>query len=290
MLKQSPAFNLVAALTAQLETAANALEGPHPDEAVHRGRTGLKRARALAHLARKAEPHLSEAAVTAIRPIMRSLSAARDLTALEAAAKAAADEAPTAIRPTLLGAARKLNAKRKLAVEAPTAIRPTLLGAARKLNAKRKLAVEAPLAAAASDTRALAGAVTGWPPVSTAALEAGAARLARRAKRAYAKVCKSKSEDDRHEWRQREKERLYAVLLLGPHWPASLPRRRRSAQRLGEALGRERDLSLLMDLFRQDPSLSDSPDEADRVLAALAKLHDKARKRADKLGKRVHRS
>jgi hypothetical protein len=265
VLKPTPAFDLRSALRIQLEAAIDAFENLRPDDAVHRGRVALKRARALARLAQHAEPALSGQIIAQIRPIMHRFSHARDLTALESCAKHWASLEQPQVKSALLGVARRLAAKRK-AMEAPN------------------------LGEAVADVRRLIIYLTAWPDISDEAIALGAQRLAKRARRGFKRAQRFAAPEARHNWRKRVKERLYAIFLLGHFWPRSLPRRRASTQRLGETLGVERDLALLLERLRAEPSLAGSPDLADRTIAALMDHLDALRKRADKLGKVLQRA
>ena len=87
-----------------------------------------------------------------------------------------------------------------------------------------------------------------------------------------------------HMWRKREKERFYAACLLGRAWPEALPRRRKRNAALGDMLGRERDLQLVIDRL-----LSDWPEGGERhALRDLRKVRKRLAKRALELGRRVH--
>jgi hypothetical protein len=90
----------------------------------------------------------------------------------------------------------------------------------------------------------------------------------------------------RHQWRKREKDRLYAVTLLDGAWPG--PRRRKQSDALGHLLGQERDALLLLERLAAEPTLAGDPHAAERAQNALRKYSARLRKRADKLGGRLH--
>src|SRR5262249_3850076 len=159
--KPTPAFDLKSALRIQLEAAIDAFENLRADDAVHRGRVALKRARALARLAQHAEPALSGQIIAQVRPIMQRFSHARDLTALEGCAR------PWA------------------AIEQQAQVKQALLGVARRLTAKRKAAEAPDLESAVADVRRLIGYLAAWPDISDEAVSLGAARLARRARKGF---------------------------------------------------------------------------------------------------------
>jgi CHAD domain-containing protein len=264
VLKPTPSFDLREALRAQLEAAIAAFDSPSPVEAVHRGRTSLKRARALARFARGCAPDVAGQIIAGIRPIMRRFSEVRDLDAVATCAKFYAEQEEDRTRKALFFLARKIAARRS-AMDCPS------------------------LEEAARDVRALAATAQGWPAIADKKhVREGAARLERRVKTAFKAARRSGEVEDRHKWRQREKERLYAALLLGDAWPKKLPRRRQRSQRLGEVLGLERDTMLLAEKLRGEPGLAGAPDDADLALAFLSRKLDKLRKQADRLGKALH--
>jgi CHAD domain-containing protein len=264
VLKRTPSFDLREALRAQLLASVAAFDGMSATEAVHRGRTALKRVRALARLGHETAPELAGQIIAGIRPIMRRFSDVRDLDAVAACAKFYGEQEEGRNRRGLMLLARKIS-KRRSAMNSP------------------------PLADAAREIRALVDAAQAWPLVSDPALvHDGARRMAARARKAFRSAQGTKGMEDRHTWRQREKERLYAALLLGDAWPKKLPRRRRRSQRLGELLGLERDTLLLLETLREAPALAGGPDDSDRLQVFLSRRLEKLRKQTDRLGKRLH--
>jgi CHAD domain-containing protein len=263
VLKRTPTFDLKSALRTQLEAAIDAFENLKPDDAIHRGRVALKRARALARLAQHAEPALAGQMIVQIRPIMQRFSEARDLAALEACAK------------------------RWAAVEKPPA-RAALTGVARRIAAKRKTVAAPALSDAVEDVRRLIFYLSAWPDIPDEAIARGAARLDKRARKGFARAMASPAVEVRHTWRKRAKERFYAIFLLDQFWPSKLRRRRVITQRLGETLGQERDIILLLDVLRSEPSLAGSPDQADRAHAALSAHREALMKRGNALGRKLH--
>lgn len=262
--KKAPrGFDVRDAMRTQLDAALVALDAVKPSDAVHRCRTALKRARALARLAARAEPGLSGQMIARIRPVMQRFDAVRDADALEACARRFAE----AMEGEARGALRTV---------------------ARKLAAERRAAPPPPLEEARADVRALIALLPAWPVIAPDIIREGARRLARRARRAYLRARDTGAIEDRHTWRKREKERLYAALLLGAEWPKDTPRRRRRGQALGEALGAERDAGLLIARLAQDPALAGAPDDADRALAALMRRQDELNRVAARLGRALH--
>jgi CHAD domain-containing protein len=257
-------FDLRAALTAEIRGALEEVSGElvRP-KAVHRCRVHLKRARALARIGRACAPGLAAVFNESARSIMRSLAQARDLAALAACARDIAKDSRGKARDALIATAETLDAAR-------AALPPLNLEAVR---------------VGLRDLLALAQV---WPEASPRQIHRGALRIARRARRACRRGHGKSDSARRHEWRKREKDRLYAVLLLDGSWPDSRKRRRKSGERLGEALGRERDALLLIERMEtSEPALDGAPVE--RALRVLHRRRERLGRRADRLGAALHR-
>jgi hypothetical protein len=93
----------------------------------------------------------------------------------------------------------------------------------------------------------------------------------------------------RHEWRKREKDRLYAVTLLNGAWPRDRKRRKKRGEELGDALGRERDALLLIERLNVEPHAAGSEKASRHALAALKRQCHTLGRRADRIGARLHR-
>jgi hypothetical protein len=246
------AFDLRGALRAELTAARSALRNDNPTFAVHQGRVRLKRIRALARLCMAKNRDAAKTLNSAARAAMTGLSDARDLAALEA----------VALELGVADIADALAAKREA------------LGPAPLLEARKKLA-------------AVSSAIAAMPDMSAEDLEAGVARLARRARKACAAARGDREPEARHTWRKREKDRLHALDVLGAAGPRSLRRRRRTGKRLARALGAERDVLLLIEMLRTDPALATVADRAS--LSLLDARRRALADRADRLGRAVHR-
>ena len=246
------AFDVRTALRAELTAARSALRNDDATFAVHQGRVRLKRIRALARLCLPNDRDAAKTLNAAARAAMAGLSDVRDLAALEAVARE-------------LGVGKIADA----------------------LAAKRAALGPPPIAAARRKLAAVSSAIARMPDMNAADLQAGVARLARRARKACAAARGDREPDARHTWRKREKDRLHALDVLGDAWPRGIRRRRRTGKRLARALGAERDVLLLIEMLRAD---SDLGSVADR--AAFAVLDTRRRALADcadRLGRTVHR-
>lgn len=231
-------FDLRGALLAQLRAASEVLAHAEVSaRSVHEARVHLKRARALARVGMPCAPGLAKLFNQAARAAMAALAHSRDAAALIETAEAAAKSAPK---------------KRAAALRA--------LAAA--LAAGGKLAPPPDLAAAAVNLRDLQALAQVWPEASAAQIRKGAERVARRARQARETGRASKDADDRHRWRKREKDRLYAATLLGKTWPRA--RACKSGEQLTQVLGGERDARRLLERLEADATSTGSA-EADKL-------------------------
>jgi len=254
------AFDLRAALVDEVRNAVAEFErGPTKPSAIHRSRVALKRARALARVGSAGAPGLAEVFDGSARSLMRTLGAARDKWVLEQSARDLARQTGKKSRSELNALADRMCALRR---------------ATPSLNVD---AVQAGL-----HNLLLISQV--WPEASERQVARGAKRLARRARKAWRRAREGLSPDVRHKWRKREKDRLYAAILLGAAWPQDHPRRRKFNAALGQTLGDERDLLLVMERL-----VTDRPaDGNQRALKTLGKVRKRIAKRADKLGRALH--
>src|SRR5262249_52140168 len=128
-----------------------------------------------------------------------------------------------------------------------------------------------------------------WPEASARQIARGAQRLARRARKAWRKGHdRDLSEDKRHQWRQREKDRLYAARLLDEVWPASRPSRASANRKLVKALGREHDLALLAARLTAAPAMAGESDDAGAALKAVKSGRRRRDARARRIAARLH--
>ncbi len=258
------AFDLRAALQAELAAAQDALALSDTAQAVHRCRVAVKRARALARVGAVGAPGLAGLFNDAARALMADLSAARDLAALRDCTKAEA---------------------RKASPHAAAALERTAKSLAH-LHANAPLPDGEAVAAQLRDLVALANV---WPEPSPSQLKRGVKRVVKRARKAFKRARGSEKAVRRHRWRKREKDRLYAAQLTGEAWPAKVKRRRGRAQNLTHALGGERDLLLLIARLQAEPHLAGGGKAAASAIGALSAVQKRRAKKAERLGAKLHR-
>lgn len=255
MRSPGPAFDLRAALTEELRVAINELEAAEATS-VHHCRVRVKRARALARIGHACAPGLSSVFVDSARALMRNLAQVRDMAALSEAAQATA----------------KKSGKRTAAAFATIAT--TIDG---KAAAQPGLNLEA-ARAGLKDLLALAQV---WPEASHRQIRRGAKRLDRRAKRARRRGVGSLDPVRRHQWRTREKDRFFAASILDDAWPGR--RRRKLGDKIGVALGGERDALLLMERLVAEPETAGNERDLRRALKQLNRRRGKLARRANAL-------
>ena len=263
MRSPGAAFQLRAALSEEILGAMQELGSAEArPKAMHRCRLHIKRARALARVGRACAPGLSAVFNESARSIMHALAHSRDLVALAGAARDVARRAPKKQRAALNAVAESLDAQR-------AALPPLNLDAVR---------------AGLRDLLALAQV---WPEASERQIAKGAARVARRARRACRRGRGADVAARRHEWRKREKDRLYAATLLSASWPNK--RRKACGEHLADLLGHERDALLLIDRLLLDETIAGRPKATTHALTALK--HECARlgRQADRIGRQLHR-
>jgi hypothetical protein len=252
-----PPFSLKAAINTQMAAATAALALPDGAAAVHETRIALKRLRVLARIADFAAQDGGAALELAAQAAMKRLAHARDLAALEHAARAIAEETKGDARQFLVRSASVFAWMRRLA-EA-TALNEGAIAVVRL----------APIAEAV-------------PEITEDGARRAAKSLALRARRAFKTGAGSRAVSLRHDWRKREKDRRYGAALLASAWLG--PHRRKTAGKLTEALGRERDCGLLIERLRAD-------DRTPAKALKCAKRHRRALARtADRLGAKLHKS
>jgi CHAD domain-containing protein len=265
MRSPGAAFELRAALSDEIRGAMHELNSAEASaKALHRCRLHLKRARALARVGRSVAPGLSAVFNESARGVMHILAQARDLTALSSAAR---------------GLAKKSNRKERKALNT----------VAEALDAQRATLPALDFELVRASLRDLLALAQVWPEASVRQINRGAERIARRARRACRRGRGKEVAPHRHEWRKREKDRLYAVTLLNGSWPRDRKRRKKRCEELGEALGRERDALLLIERLGVEPIAAGSEKAARHALAALKRQCHTLGRRADRIGARLHR-
>lgn len=261
MRSPGSAFDLRVALAEELRAAIVELgEVANDTRALHRCRVRIKRARALARVGHACAPGLSAVFNDTARGVMRMLGPARDISALAQTARRQRKRAGRKTAAALKTVAANLDAEH-------AATRPSAEAAHKGLK----------------DLLALAQV---WPEASARQVQRGANRVALRAWRACAAARDDDTLPTRHEWRKREKDRLYAAELLRQAWP--LPRRAKRNAQLADILGRERDTLLLLQRIEATPELAGDSRGAKRVAKLLRAQNARLARRANKLGARLH--
>lgn len=256
------AFDLRAALSHELQVAIAELEAANDrPKALHACRVRVKRARALARIGRACAPGLSAVFNDTARGVMRTLASVRDLAAMAEAAR---------------GFARKGGKKASAALEA----------VAESFDAARATAPGLNMEAARAGLKDLLALAQVWPEASARQIKRGAERIARRARKARRRGFQASEPALRHEWRKREKDRYYAASILKAAWPT--PRRRKLGDKLGNALGHERDALLLLDRLSAAPSLAGEGKAPRRALKLLHKQGKRLALKSDRIGAKLH--
>jgi hypothetical protein len=154
--------------------------------------------------------------------------------------------------------------------------------------ARARASAPAPdIAEALDGVAGLAAQCADWPVLTEAAVRLGVARMSRRVGRAFLRALDRTNEERRHDWRKREKDRAYALDLLGQAWPSGVKRRRRRAKRLAAALGAERDVLLLRAYARTLAGAERATVKP--ALRLLTRQHRRLAAQADRLGRALHR-
>ena len=264
MRSPAAAFDLRAALSNEINDAIAELTTVSAKaKAIHRCRVHLKRARALARVGSTCAPGLATVFNDSARSVMHALSTARDLDALAQAARDTAKKA-----------------KKKQA--------SALNLAADHLEDESALLPPPDLDDAHSALRDLLALAHVWPEASPRQIRRGAERIIHRARRACRRGRGSETSSERHEWRKREKDRLYTAELLGASWPDRRKKRRKRSAKLGQALGIERDNLLLLDRLERQPSITGDERATRAAAKAVRRRLAQLSRRADDLGLKLH--
>jgi CHAD domain-containing protein len=131
--------------------------------------------------------------------------------------------------------------------------------------------------------------IESWPVAKTTpmTLAAGLKRIYKQGRSAFKTACKNPSPENLHEWRKKAKMLGYGFELIERLVPKSISRTMRLCQTLGDALGDDHDLFLVLQALARENQSQPDRDYAGlarRISAKRAKLQ----KQALKLGKRVY--
>lgn len=252
-------FDVRAALSAELRAAQAALiDAPVDAKAVHQVRVHLKRARALALVGADAAPGLQALFDESARNAMRALAQARTFAALADTSRDASAKARKRAARALVTAAEGLEAALR---SAPATDYESINGVLRDLLALAQV----------------------WPEVSARQIVRGCRDVARRAKRARVRaLADDASPKTRHAWRKRESDRRHVMMVMDDAWPRRCGLGK--STRTVAALGRERDVHLLINRIEKAPALAGGEADAKRALKALRRRQRKFRRRANEAG------
>jgi hypothetical protein len=264
MRSPSSPFDVREALSEEVRGAIEALDEGGAG-ASHAVRVRLKRARALARVGHAFAPGLAAVFDDSARAVMSELADTRNLSALAKAAHKLAKRAKSR-------AARELDAA--------------------KAAFNSSAALESPdLEAVRGGLRDLLALAQVWPEASSRQITRGAHRIARRARKAWRKGAdKHAPEEKRHEWRQRENDRLYASAILAEDWPPSRPARAKTNKKLVRVLGREHDLALLAQNLATRPAIANAEEGAAAALKAIKRERRRLVAKARRVAARLHKS
>lgn len=258
------ATRLTRALVRFLAGLARGLAANVDDDAVHRVRRDLKRARATVRLVRPALGRERFRAVNlALRDAGRALAGRRDaLVLIETLQRLIADARldPAGLEPL----ASRLHADWQGASGA---------------GAESAAAAAAGIRAAAAQLRA-AGVRGDWPVLAD-----GLCDVYRRGRRARRTAVRERTAECLHEWRKQVKHLWHALELLEPAWPRPMRALAREAHRLADQLGDDHDLAVLRE--RLAIAEIDEPARA-AALAALDARRSELQAAAFRLGERLY--
>jgi hypothetical protein len=270
---EPPKSKLQRRTLAQLEQAIALLEGRgevEPERTVHETRKALKRARALVRLQRDA---------IARKRFRRENAALRDAGRLLAGAR----DAEVAV--DALDALVRAHPKRLAPSAAVRELRTRLLA-----ERERAWAQTAPGAqtreAALAQLRAARLRVACWKPARSdrRSARAGLRRIYAQGRERQRRARRAQSSEALHEWRKRVKDLRYAAEMLELRGLA------RRADRLGETIGEEHDLTLLAERLRVHRDCFASEKATRKALSKAIERHrERLRRRALKLGKSLYR-
>jgi CHAD domain-containing protein len=233
-------------------------------EAVHSARKSIKRLRALLRSLRVVFPEeLFHAENQRLAAAGRKISPLRDIHVqlrILGSLRAANNSAGSEVRRTLLS--RQENFARKI---------PALRRAVRQMLADSQ------------------GTIASWPLAQTTpgTLVAGIKRIYKQGRSAFKTACKNPTPGNLHEWRKKAKALGYGFELIECLVPRKFARRMRLCQELGDCLGNDHDLFMVLQALRRANRAQPARDYAG-LAARIAAKRAKLRERAFKLGKKVY--
>ncbi len=242
-------------LREEIDSLASDLRARPPR--IHEARKHLKKARALLRLIPDSEFHRT--ARSSFREAARELSGVRDAEAiLEALGRLKSVPEPVRSRARRLAETAASEHRHADAAQAAARILPMLARTAAEFSDQRF----------AGDRFSLVA-----EPFR---------RAYRKARRAYARASARQTASNLHELRKSTKDHWYHVLLLESAWPEVLHPYSRSLKRVAEALGSDRDLTLLRQVLVRATGTAPIPSIAAAIRREQSRLRreglDAARK------------
>jgi CHAD domain-containing protein len=249
----------------EMDVALTELHRPERGESIHNVRKAIKRMRALLRSLRVVFPRqMFRAENRRLAEAAREISPMRDVhVQLRTLAKLKGAKKPSGGR-----ARRELLRRKESFVRSIPELRRAVRG---MLGGAR-------------------GTIDSWPLDKTtpATLVLGLQRIYKQGRKAFKAVCEDCAPENLHEWRKKVKALGYGFELLEDLLSRKLAKRLKLCQELGELLGDDHDLFMVLESLahanRSRPG-RDYPGLVEQISARRAKLQ----KRAFKLGKKVYR-
>lgn len=123
----------------------------------------------------------------------------------------------------------------------------------------------------------------GWP-----VLGSGVKRSYRNGRKAWQQALAEPTPENLHEWRKQAKELAYQLRLFCPIWPEQLDAVQRELKMLGESLGDDHDLLMLVEAVKNNCTADVPANELEALCALIAQRQDELRCQAFALGARFY--
>lgn len=247
----------------EMDVAVRELGRRDRGEAVHESRKAIKRLRGLLRSLRVSLPEkLFRAENRRLAEAGRKMSPLRDIhVQLRTLGKIKADGSPMAARVRRELLSRQQSFTRSI---------PSLHKAVREMLGRSRQTIGS------------------WPlhKTTTATLVAGLKRMYKQGRAAFRTAHKNSTPENLHEWRKKTKALGYGFELVEQLKPGELARSRKRCQKLGDELGSEHDLFMVLEALRASHKASPAPDFS-RLARGIKARRAKLQKRAFKIGKSI---